>query len=166
MINGLSCGGKSSVTEILLSKNKNLFRVSTDKIKWFISKYDWNKHSEIIYRLSIELAKAALSEGFSLLIEGMNLDHKDKDFKLIAKKNKMNFFEVNIEPPFAIALKHFKNRIKESKLTGTKISNKNEKRFRDICRVYFENKNEKIPSFDSSILSPEEIAKKIEKIIK
>ena len=166
VIYGPSCGGKSSVIELLISKHENLFRVSQDKIKWLISRYDKNKHTEIVYNFLVNLGKDAVSKKFSLVVEGGNVaKNKGKDFRLIAKKNKMNFFEVNIEAPFDIAKERFKERVKSAKLRKTKLSNKTLRGFKELYNLHEENINKKMPTFDSSVLSVKKIVKKIEKII-
>ena len=67
---GHSCGGKSSVVRLLISRNKNIFRASQDKIKWLIPDYYWKDHSDIAYRLLVKLIKGAVLEGFSIVCEG------------------------------------------------------------------------------------------------
>ena len=93
------------------------------------------------------------------------MKNKSKDFRLIAKKNNMTFFEFNIEAPFEVARERFKKRVKEARLKKIKISNKNLKRFRELYNAHEENKNKKAHTFDSSVLSPKEIVKEIEKIV-
>lgn len=166
VIYGPSCGGKSSVVELLISKHENLFRVSQDKIKWLISRYDKDKHTEIVYSFLVNLAKDAISKGFSLLVEGGNvMKNKGKDFRLMAKRNKMDFFEFNIEAPFDIAKERFKERVKNAKLKGWKVSNKSLRRFKELYNLHEEKKNKKAPIFDSSVLSVKEIVNKIEGIV-
>ena len=166
VIYGPSCGGKSSVIDLLISKHENLFRVSQDKIKWLISRYDKNKHTEIVYSFLVNLAKDAVSKKFSLVVEGGNVaKNKVKDFRLLAKKNKMDFFELNREAPFDTAKERFKERVKGAKLKGWRVSNKSLKRFKELYNLHEEKKNKKTPTFDSSVLTTEKIVKEIENII-
>ena len=165
VIYGPSCGGKTSAVELLMSKHENLFRSSQDKIKWLISNYDRNKHTHIVNKLLMGLTKNAIAEGFSLVVEGglLVMKNKGRDFRLMAKRNKMNFFEFNIEAPFGIVKERLKTRIKEARMKKIRISNKSMKRFNDLYTLYKENKNEKIHTFDSSILSTKEIVEEIGK---
>ena len=164
---GPSCGGKTSVVELLISRNKNIFRASPDKIKWLISNYNWKHHSDVVYRLLVKLSQGAASEGFSIVCEGsiQAMKNKSRDFRLIAKRNKMAFFEFNIIAPFDAVKERFKERIKNSKLKGWKISNKSHKRFKELYNLNKKHEDGKIPSFDSSILSTKKIVKEIEKIV-
>ena len=44
ILNGPSCGGKSSIADILMSKYEGLFNSKGDKIKWLISQYESKIH--------------------------------------------------------------------------------------------------------------------------
>ena len=168
MIHGHSCAGKSIVVETLMSKHEKLFMISADKIKRFISKYHREKHAEVVYNLLTNLSKKAISKNFSLIVEGMGVAFLKKGiefFKSLAKRNRMRFVEVNIETSFHIAKERFKERLSEVKIRRGKISNKSHIRFKYLYCIYKKDKNEKISSFDSSKLSPKQIANRIEKLI-
>ena len=171
MIYGHSCAGKSSVVDILMSRHENLFKVSTDKIKWLISKYEWKKDSKVVSELTTSLAKKALSKEYSLIVESLGIHFQKrniKEFKSLSKRNKIKFVEVNIESPFHIAKERFNERLKETKLKKVKISNRSQKRFKemyDMYETYKKDRKEKIPTFDTSKLSPRQIANQIEKLI-
>ena len=163
-IYGPSCAGKTSVVEELLKKHEELFRISKDKIKWLISNYDNKKHSEIVYRLLLKLAKKAIDEKFSLIVEGGISPVQGKEFRFMAEKNKLNFFEINIEAPFEVIKERFKERVQNAKNQKTKMANKGLKRFKELYEIHKNNKKTMV-TFDSSKLSTKKIVKEIETII-
>ncbi|MDP2672402.1 MAG: AAA family ATPase [Nanoarchaeota archaeon] len=166
---GHSCAGKTSVVEILMKKHENLFRISADKLKWLISKYDRKKHSKLIYYLLTTLANEVTKEKYSLIIEGVgvNLSNKGiKFFKSLSKKRKMKFIEINLESPFHIAKERFNKRLEESKKEKhKKISNRSHKRFKQLYEGYFIKKNKKMPTFNTHKSSSKQIVNRIEKLI-
>ena len=168
IIYGHSCSGKTSIVEMLMERHINLFRISSDKIKWFISKYNKDEHSEIVYDFLTDLAKRAVKENYSLIVESMGiklLQQGTKFLKALAKKNGMEFIEINLESPFHIAKERFNARLENAKKEHIKISNKSYRRFKQMYEGYFNKKNEKIPAFDTSKLSPKQIVNRIEKLI-
>ena len=168
VVYGHSCAGKSSVVEMLMKKHNDLFRISADKIKWLISKYNREQHAELVYSLLTNLAKKAVAENHSLVVEGVGINLLQKGvkfFKSLSKKRKMKFIEVNIESPFHIAKERFEKRLIESKSSDKKIANKSHRRFKQMYEGYFNNKNKEVPTFDTSKLSPKQIVNKIERLV-
>jgi len=167
IINGPICAGKSTVSELLLSNIPNSFRVSWDKIKWFVGGYNKEKHREVTYRLTLALAKQAISEGFSLIVDGNGRFSKNSvdEYKIMAKKNKYKFIEVNIEAPLNILIDRFKNRIVLAKKNKSKISLTTVKQMKEGYSSYQEYKNNTLITFNSNKDGKKKISNEIIKLI-
>jgi len=167
MLNGPMCAGKSTTGELLLNEIKNSFRVSSDKIKWLISNYSKDEHSELAYRLTLTLANSAFHEGLSLIIDSNTYSAKlaALNYKELAKSEKAKFLIVNIEAPIEVLTKRFKERLISAKESNSKISVTTIERMLEIYQKYIEDKDENNFTFDSSVLKPEEICKKITELI-
>ena len=155
LVNGPSCGGKSTVSKILLEKYGNIFNAKGDHIKWLISDYDAPTHRGVVHEMTIELIKIALANGLSVLKEG-GLFESEKLVQ-IANEHNVPFFVSNISAPREVLDARFLERI-ESKKNGAKISNVDPKRFNELYEMYLNTKIESPLEFDSSKQSPEEIA--------
>lgn len=168
LLYGPLCSGKSSVINILMSKNQAVFHSSMDNIKWFISDYSSNKYADLgtVNRILLAMTTQAVHENLSIIIEGsaglMKLRQK---YKNLAKKNNLKFLEVNIEAPYETLLQRFKQRTQEAKKLKTKVSAT--KQFEMLKRFlsYKEHKNIKLPTFDSSQMSSKKILIEIKKIL-
>lgn len=162
------CAGKSTTSELLLSELRNSFRVSSDKIKWLISNYSKNEHSELAYRLTIALATSAFHEGLSLIVDSNTCSTKiaAMSYKELAKSEDAQFMIINIEAPIDVLTERFKQRIINAKESGSKISVTTIERMLEIHGEYTNSKDENNITLDSSILSPEEISQKIIGLIK
>lgn len=163
LVNGPSCGGKSTVSKILLEKYGGIFNAKGDHIKWLISDYDAPTHRGIVHEMTLELADIALLNGLSVLKEGGLF--KPENLIELAKKHNAAFFVANIAAPKEALDQRFLERI-EAKKNGAKISNVDPKRFGELYEMYLETKMESSLEFDSSVQAPEEIAKAISEYIK
>jgi hypothetical protein len=158
ILNGPSCGGKSSVADVIKSKVPKLFNAKQDTIKWLISDYASQKYTEALEEMIHNMIKIALHHKLSVIKEGMR-DSVD-DLKKIATKAKVPIFFANISPPKETLDARFKIRI-EAKKHGAKIGNTNTKRFYELKKFYEDTKVETPLEFNNSLLSSEEIANKI-----
>lgn len=165
VINGPICSGKSTIVELLLSRHEKLFRASYDKIKWLISDYSSDKYHVVVTDLVLTLAEAAFSKGFSIIADGAMLKTMRERYSSFAERNAVKFFEVNLEAPVPVLEERLKKRVVEATRLGTKISVTDTQGMMKIFARYQENKNISIPTFDSSILTPEQIAAEIEKVV-
>lgn len=163
MINGPICSGKSTITELLMGKLPKTFRVSVDRAKWLISDYSKNKYRETAHRLTLELAKAAFNEGFSLIIDGNGRYSKDSnnDYKELANKTNTPFFEINLEAPIEILIDRFNKRVEGAKINHIKLSITTAEKMMESYKAYFGYKDDSNITFDSSLMGPEEICQKI-----
>ncbi|MFA5131458.1 MAG: AAA family ATPase [Patescibacteria group bacterium] len=167
VINGPICSGKSTVSELLLKKIPNSFRISMDKIKWFIGNYSKDKHRKVAYRLTLELARNALREGFSLIVDGSGRFDKNSnsDYKKLAKECKISYIEINIEAPIIILIKRFKERVARAKAVNSNISCTTVKKMKEFYNGYLEYKDNDLITLDSGLNSPEQISNIIIKLI-
>jgi len=166
---GPQCSGKSSVAKLIIEKTAGTFHVYFDKIKWLISDYSAEKYSNtgIVNRLALSLARQAAVEGFSILVEGnAQLIAEIDEYHKIAEANNQRLVQVNIEAPYETLLERFNLRVKDAEIKKTKISVTTEKGMKERYDKYHELKDTQIPTFDSSVMSQEEILSEIEKLIK
>lgn len=165
LINGPTNVGKSTTVELLMSRHEKIFRTAYDKIKWLISDYSSEKYHTDVTDLVLVLAEAALNKGFSLVADGALLKKTREKYHLLANKNNIKFFEVNLEAPFSILESRFHDRIANAKNTGTKISITTLEGMKKVYARYMENQTHNIPTFDTSILTPEQVVVAIEELI-
>lgn len=167
VINGPICSGKSTVSELLLKKIPNSFRVSLDKIKWLIGNYSKDEHRKVAYRLTLELAKNALEEGFSLIVDGCGRFDKNSnnDYKKLAKEHKISYVEINIEASAIILIKRFKERVVHARAVNSNISCTTVKKMKEFYNGYLEYKDNNLVTLDSGLNNPEQIRDIIIKLI-
>ncbi len=67
VVNGPSCGGKSTVTNLLIEEYGNIFQAKSDAIKWLISDYDSSLHREVVHEMTLATVRTALQNGLSVL---------------------------------------------------------------------------------------------------
>jgi len=160
--------GKSTVAKLLSENAKGVFHISGDKIKWFISDYSAKKYSGngVVGRLLLSLVSQAAKENLSIIIEGnvATIKYDAKAYSDVAKENNMNFVQVNIEAPYNVLLDRFKQRVKNATEQKTKISLTSVKDMKNRYGAYQKFKNNNLPTFDSSVMSPVDISKKIKSI--
>ncbi|MBN1175563.1 hypothetical protein JXA48_02885 [Candidatus Woesearchaeota archaeon] len=94
IVNGPSCGGKSSLIKILKSQLENIFSASRDKVKWLISDYAYKDHKEIVDEMMFEMISVALKRGLSVIKDGL-LEPADNYVEL-AKSFDVPIYFVNV----------------------------------------------------------------------
>lgn len=162
IINGPSCGGKSSVAEAIQSKVKSSFNARQDKIKWLISDYESEKYTEVLQEMMYKMIDTALGHKLSVVKEGLH--EGAEKFKQLAEKHNIPIFFANVTAPEEILKLRFQERI-EAKKQGAKIGNVSHERFEKLKQQYEDSKVNTPLEFDSSKQSPEEIADEILKYI-
>lgn len=158
ILNGPSCGGKSSVSDLLFERYGGLFKGKSDVIKWLISDYQPSIHRGIVHRMTLETLRVALSHGLSILQEGAAWE--PEKYVELSKEAKIPLFVANIEAPWEVLLSRFEMRI-AAQNHGARISNVDPKRFQELYDMYLKTKMETEMEFDSSKESPEQIARQI-----
>ncbi len=162
ILNGPSCGGKSTVSNVLFEECAGIFKAKSDYIKWLISDYEAAAHRAIVQDMTLGLIEIALKNGLSVLKEGALFE--PEQLVQIAKKFHIPLFIANISAPREVLDQRFLERI-ESKKQGAKIANIDPKRFSELYEMYFANKMDSPLEFDSSQETPEAIAAAISKYI-
>ena len=166
-IHGPMCSGKSTITKIFMERD-NMYRGSYDAQKWQISNYTPDKpnHREIGKRLTLSSVATAVENGLSVVLDGGLMEYQN-EYKKIAKQHGYHYISINIESPVEILRQRFLDRVAQAQHDGSKkISVTTIKGFEDRYNWYTNgNKDLDAPTFDSSVLSPQEIVEKIDTII-
>ena len=158
LINGPSCGGKSTVSNILTELYGGIFKAKSDKIKWLISDYNPSEQRGVVHEMTIEMLRVALKHGLSVLKEGAF--YEPEKFIKISEEFKIPLFIVNVSAPKDVLRDRFQERINKNKERGEK-SNTTLDRFEKIYDMYIDSKIESPLEFDSSLDTPNDIADKI-----
>jgi hypothetical protein len=158
VINGPSCGGKSSVSDILFGKYGGIFKAKFDALKWLISDYDPKVHRPVVHDMVIETIRTALGHGLSVIKEGAF--QEKVTYAELAAAAGASLYTANIEAPWDVLTARFQARI-EAKKEGARIANTDPVRFKELYDMYEEAKSPTELVFDSSKQNPEEIAETI-----
>jgi predicted kinase len=158
VINGPSCGGKSSVANVILEKYGGIFHAKSDTIKWLISGYKPAEQREAVHQITMATIRVALEHKLSVIKEGAL--YESEKLARLAKKLRVPYFVANVSAPKEVLRKRFRMRI-EAKKKGARIANTSPKRFWELHEMYLENKTASPLEFDSSRQSPQAIAKAI-----
>lgn len=164
VVNGPSCGGKTSVSNALLERYSGIFNAQGDQIKWLISDYDSEIYRGVVHDMVLEIIKIALKNNLSVLKQGAL--YESEKLAEIAKEFNVPLFIANVSAPTEVLEKRFQERIEAKKDGVKKISNVDPERFAQLQKMYFETKVDSPLEFDSSIQTPEEIADTISEYIK
>jgi predicted kinase len=166
-IHGPMCSGKSTITKIFMQR-ENMYRGSYDAQKWQISNYTPDKpnHREIGKKLMLSSVATAVENGLSVILDGGLMEYQS-EYKKIAERFGYHYVSINIESPVEVLLQRFLDRVANAQHDGNKkISVTTIKGFEDRYNWYTNgNKDLEAPTFNSSILSPQEIVEKIDAII-
>ncbi len=165
VLNGPICAGKSTVVDVLLSRQENLFLASYDEIKWSISQYSSDKHHTVVTDIVFALAEAAFDRGFSIVADGATLKTTRARYAALAEQKGVKYIEVNMEAPLPLLEERFKQRVIDAARTGKKISITELPGMMKVFVRYQDNKNFDVPTLDSSVLTREQIVEEIEKLI-
>ncbi len=158
ILKGPSCGGKSSISDIIFEKYAGIYKAKSDAIKWLISDYQSTRHRGIVHLMTLGTMRTALSNGLSVLKEGALWG--PETYVEMSKELNIPLFIANIEAPWDVLESRFEKRI-EAKEQGARISNVDPKRFKELYDMYLDSKMKTEMEFDSSKESPEEIVKQI-----
>ena len=168
VLNGPMCAGKSTVTKILMER-ENIFRGSFDAIKWLIGNYsaDNEFYRKVAKEIVFSAVSTAVQSGLSVVIDGGFADFREK-FKNLAEQHGYKYLSINMEAPLDVLENRFLERVEYSKkVDSNKISIKTLEGFHLRYQWYL-NKNKDIDGilFDSHALSPNQIIKEIDDILK
>ncbi len=165
IINGPSCAGKSSVSDILTETYGNIYKGKSDAIKWLISDYTPDTHRGIVHLMTLETIRVALTQGLSAIKEGALWE--TEKYTEIAKSLDIPLFIANIEAPWEVLLSRFEARV-ETKRQGAdkKIANTSPTRFKELYDMYHAAKMTTDMAYDSSKQTSQEIAEQISSYIR
>lgn len=155
VVNGPSCGGKSTVINLFIEEYGNIFQAKSDAIKWLISDYNASLHREIVKEMILATVRTALKNGLSVIKEGAL--YNSEIYEKIAQEFDVDFYAVNVEAPWEVILERFQKRVEAKKAGVKKIANTDPLRLRDLYEMYLDSKSISPLIFDSSKLDPEEI---------
>lgn len=164
LIDGPSCGGKSTVGEVIIKSFKNIFHAHTDIIKWLISDYYAPTHRPIVFEITNKAMEVALKNKLAVLKEGTQW--QPQVYVKMAKKFNVPLYIVNIEAPWEVIVRRFEERLESRRKNGAKISNTSKKRLKELYNLYHMNKMNPTLEFNSTNINPEKIAEEIVKYIK
>lgn len=163
ILNGPICSGKTKVADSILRGHKKVFSLSANKIKFLISDYTPNRDRTVVHECLMLIAEKMLQNGMSLLLEGGSMAQGKLNESLgeLAHTHGLKVTIVNVEAPLNVLKKRFEERLVTAAERGSKLSVTNDAGYMERYNAYQSIKHEGQETFDSSIQSPEEIAKEI-----
>lgn len=162
IMNGPSCAGKSTITKLLLSKHKTFFKLSYDNVKRFYSDYKVETHFEKVYEILSAMARAAVSQGYNVFVDG-GIKRKNREGLIqIFKDAGYKVYEFNIEASQETLLERFDRRVKESAEKNIPITNTSVDRLLKLEKMYHEDKNIHAITYETDMVDAEDIVKSIE----
>ncbi len=164
VVNGPSCGGKSTVCNVLFEQYNGIFNAKGDTIKWLISNYESKTYRTLVHEMVAATMHIALSHNLSVIKEGAL--YEPEQYIDIAKQANVPIFFVNVEAPWEILTERFEKRIEAKQLGNKKIANTDPVRLKELYDMYLETKMQTELNFDSSKQNPEEIADEVVRYIK
>jgi predicted kinase len=160
IINGPSCGGKSTLINKLLEKITNVFYLKGDKIKWLMSDYKSQEHALFVEELLLNMMETTLKNNYSVIKEGLRGD--PEKIKNLAKKYNYHLVFVNISAPKEKLYNSFEERMIAVKEKNAKVANTSIERFEELRLLYENTKIKTNLEFDRT---KEDLNKIVETII-
>lgn len=167
LLYGPPCSGKSATALFMMVKHSGLFRVSPDTVKWFVSGYGGGPFRKNVSQVTVDMASSALTQGFSLIVEANATILKKTwpKYKVLSEQNHVAFFEINLEAPLDLLKKRLARRMAKSLVSGKKHFLRDPEDLERRYKAYLAYKKDSIQTFDSSVLSLDDIAEKIEQMV-
>lgn len=167
LLYGPPCSGKSATALFMMVKHSGLFRVSPDTVKWFVSGYGGGPFRKNVSQVTVDMASSALTQGFSLIVEANATILKKMwpQYKALSEQNNVAFFEINLEAPLDLLKKRLAGRMAKSLVSGKKHFLRDPEDLERRYKAYLAYKKDSIQTFDSSVLSLDDIAEKIEQMV-
>ena len=164
IINGPTCVGKSAVITELGKLRNGFFHLSYDRVKWCFLDYKSGSHASEVYKMLTALMRECVEAGVSVIKDGGLYKEKIIPLAEMATKAGYKIVEVNLEAPKEELLKRFRARVEMNTnplYFGQKSANISEDRFWELNEMYESSKNKELKTYDTSLMSSEEIAKDI-----
>lgn len=164
LLYGPPCSGKSATASSLMAKHQGLFRASADRVKWFVSGYGGGPYRKEVSRVVLDMSASALSQGLSLIVEANAriLKRLWPEYKAMAEKHGVAYFEVNLEAPLDVLKERLERRLVTSEAKGKKHTLTEADDLERRYNAYLAHRKASIPTFDSSVLTLDDVAKQIE----
>ncbi len=153
---GAPCAGKSTAAKLLAEKLPDIYFVSYDKQKWFLSGYDRHKHYKLVKELTFGLFELVCQSGTPIQLEYFRTEEEYQKCLAVAEKYGYVLVCVELTAPRDVLIERFRERVIESEKTGQKISIRTEDLFiENLDAGYYCPKD--IPSFDTTKTTTEDI---------
>jgi predicted kinase len=167
LLYGPPCSGKSATADSLMVRHNGLFRVSPDRVKWFVSGYGGGPFRKEVSQVVLDMASSALTQGFSLIVEANAriLKKTWPKYKALAEQNSVAYFELNLEAPLDLLKERLARRMAKSLVSGKNHTLRDPEDLERRHKAYLAYRKDSIQTFDSSVLSLDDIAEKIEQMV-
>ena len=163
IVNGQSCGGKSTTIKALLENHKHFFKLSYDNVKRFYVDYKPDTHLDMVYEMLASLSKTAIAQGYDCISDGGWRGENTKHIIEIFEEHGYKIYEFNIEADISVIRDRFEKRIIESAEKNIPISNTSVERLEQLNDVYQLEKNKKAVTYRSDQMTTEKIVAGIER---
>jgi adenylate kinase family enzyme len=162
---GPSCSGKTTIRKQLSEKVPSIYHVAYDKQKWMLSNYDRDVHAGLIKEIVFGLFETVVKTGIPIQLEYFNKESEYEKVKEVADTYGYALYCFELMAPQEVLLARFRARvIKATEMKSKTISVTDEDIFlKNLAKGYFVPPG--IPSFDTTMYSPEEICEQILKSI-
>jgi predicted kinase len=159
IIDGPMGSGKTTIGSLVQKKLKRTAHISSDRIKWFVSDFKRNEaDKEMTARLVQALCEEYIKQGINLIIpQGFWLKKYLDPYIKLAKKHKLSLLVYQLKAPKNILIERVLSRPKprEAQTSITKS------RVLKNLKKWEENKYQSEKVFDTSLVTPQEVAKSI-----
>lgn len=141
---------------MLAEKLPDIYFVSYDKQKWFLSGFDRHKHYSLVKELTFGLFELVCQKGVPIQLEYFRTEEEYQKCIDISNVYGYKLICVELTAPRDVLIKRFHERVAESKISGTKISITTEDLFiENLDAGYYCPLN--CISFDTTTVSTEQI---------
>ena len=167
LLNGPTCVGKSTLIAELGKLREGFFHLSYDRVKWCFLDYKSGTYRDEIDQMLVALTKECIRAGMSAIKDGGIYKERPANIEIISlfKNAGYKIIEVNLEAPQHVLRARFYNRVEQAKLGHHKFANLSEDRFWELNQMYENSKDPSLKTYDTSVMTSEEIAKDILSLI-
>lgn len=165
LIDGPMGSGKTTTSKLLSQRLPDAARVALPDIKRLVPNYNENEKTLLVIRDVIKvMVDKYLEHGVSVIIEQITKSNGAEALKVLAQKHNARFYAFRLNAPEDIRLKRVLERTREMMnvpvLNETKI-NEMTGYFLTNNQFYLDNPISIAESFDTQVLSPEQIVNEI-----
>jgi predicted kinase len=162
---GYSCVGKSTIAKHLAQKISGIYHVGYDKQKWLLSGYNRETDRELIKTITLGLLEVVCKTGIPIQLEYFRTEIGYAACKKVLDTYGYAFYTFELTAPYEVLIERFRERVTRAKNAGTRISNTSEETFNQMhTEGYFVPSG--TPTFDTTLISEEEITDTILKFLK